>query len=220
MAEEGVLFSDVAAAKGVFFGADLVMGTAGTGTALAKLGAGAKLASLFGVAKAKGPVAAESGALRSRVLANIADSQAARARSNFGTYATREAGILAAETTADVVAIPKGSANPVTRAAASRGSTLHSDKPGMLPDQLRAQYPSTTVEFTKPGVAGQDVKVVGGDHPSTYGTSSWPKDVNYGDFKPGTDGGAKTFKYDQKYKWDDPTHYLPYDPVTGKLKPH
>jgi hypothetical protein len=90
----------------------------------------------------------------------------------------------------------------------------------MLPDQLRAQYPNTVFDFTKPGAAGQDVRVTGGNHPSAYGTSSWPEGVNYGDFKPGTPGGVKTFRYDQKNKWNDPTHYLPYDPITGKLLPH
>jgi len=90
----------------------------------------------------------------------------------------------------------------------------------MLPDQLRAQYPNTEFSFTKHGVVGQDVRVTGGNHPSAYGTSSWPEGVNYGDFKPGTPGGAKTFRYDQKNKWKDLTHYLPYDPITGMLLPH
>jgi hypothetical protein len=113
--------------------------------------------------------------------------------------------------------IRKGSANPKTRAAANRGSTLHSDKPGMLPDQLRTKYPKTDFEFTKPGVKGQDVHVLGGAHPSTYDASSWPEGVDYGDFKPNTSGGTKTFKYDQISKWRETTHYLPYDPATGKL---
>jgi hypothetical protein len=114
-------------------------------------------------------------------------------------------------------AVPKGSANANTRVAAARGSTLHSDQPGNLPDQLRSRYPDTEFRFAKPGQAGQDVRVTGGVHPSAYPTSSWPKDVDFGDFKPDTAGGTKTFNYDQKYKWTEPTHKLTYDPVTGKL---
>jgi hypothetical protein len=112
----------------------------------------------------------------------------------------------------------KGGANPTTRAAASKGSTLHSDKPGNLPEQLRARYPDTKFEFTKPGVPGQDVKVVGGKHPSEYSGSTWPKGVNRGDFKPGTPSGARTFSKDQAKKWPDPTVMIPYEPNSGKLK--
>ena len=113
---------------------------------------------------------------------------------------------------------PKGGAHPNTQGAASRGSTLHSDKPGMLPGQLREQFLETTFEFTKSGVKGQDVKVVDGMHPSSYPKSDWPKGVDFGDFKPDTSGGAKTFKSDQSKKWSETTHMLPYDPLTGKLK--
>ena len=113
---------------------------------------------------------------------------------------------------------PKGGANPATRAAASRGSTLHADKPGHLPDQLRARYPDTQLEFTKSGVSGQDVRVVGGKHPSAYPASKWPAGVDHADFKPGTATGARTFARDQANKWGEPTHMLPYDPATGKLQ--
>ena len=58
-----------------------------------------------------------------------------------------------------------GSANPAVQKASGRGSTLQSDQPGNLPDQLRRRYPQTQFEFTKPGVAGQYVKFVGGTHP-------------------------------------------------------
>lgn len=112
----------------------------------------------------------------------------------------------------------KGGANPTVRAAASRGSTLHSDKPGHLPDQLRDLYPETTFDFTKPGVAGQDVRVLRGTHPSQYPGSTWPTNINYADFKPGTPSGARTFASDQRLKWPQPTHMLPYDPKTGLLK--
>jgi RHS repeat-associated protein len=117
-----------------------------------------------------------------------------------------------------ILIAPRGSANPAVRQAAGRGRTLHSDQPGNLPDQLRQRYPDTQFEFTKPGVAGQDVKVVGGKHPSEYPGSTWPKGVDRGDFKPDTPAGRRTFDSDQKNKWPDPTHMLPYDPTTGGLK--
>lgn len=112
----------------------------------------------------------------------------------------------------------KGGANPNVKKAAARGSTLHSDKPGNLPDQLRQRYPETRFAFTKPGVFGQDAKVVGGKHPSDYEGSTWKVGANYGDFKPDTPSGHATFKSDQKNKWQDETQILPYDPKTGKLK--
>ena len=112
----------------------------------------------------------------------------------------------------------KGSANPAVQKAAGRGSTLHSGKPGHLPEQLRERYPETEFEFTKPGVTGQDVKVVGGKHPSEYPGSTWPKGVDFGDFKPDTPGGLKTYLSDQKKKWFDPTNRLPYDPNSGELQ--
>ena len=113
----------------------------------------------------------------------------------------------------------RGGANPKTQKAAARGSKLHSDKPGHLPDQLRARYPNTDFEFTKPGVAGQDVHVTGGQHPSSYTGSKWPQGVDYADFKPDTPGGRKTFSRDQRLKWKQPTFMLPYDPRSGTLTP-
>ncbi|HXT51922.1 MAG TPA: hypothetical protein VN811_12825, partial [Thermoanaerobaculia bacterium] len=82
----------------------------------------------------------------------------------------------------------------------------------------RSQYPDTEFEFTRPGRPGQDVKVVGGKHPSQYPGSSWPENVGYGDFKPDTPTGRQTFRADQRNKWAEPTKMLPYDPKEGKLK--
>lgn len=112
----------------------------------------------------------------------------------------------------------KRGAHPETQKRASLGSTLHSDKPGNLPEQLRKRYPNTEFEMTKPGEAGQDVKYKSGKHPSEYEGSTWPEGVDHGDFKPDTEGGRKTFRSDQRNKWKDPTHMLPYDPQTGNLK--
>jgi hypothetical protein len=112
----------------------------------------------------------------------------------------------------------KGSNNPNTQEAALKGTQLHLDKPGNLPDQLRKQYPDTEFKFKSQGELGQDVEVIGGKHPSEYPGSNWPEGVNHGDFKPDTPGGRKTFNSDQKNKWTEPTEMLPYDPNTGELK--
>jgi RHS repeat-associated protein len=120
--------------------------------------------------------------------------------------------------TAATHSIGGGSANPAVQRAASRGSTLHSDKPGHLPDQLRQRYPETEFEFAKPGVIGQDVKVIGGTHPSEYAGSTWPEGVYHADFKPNSPSGKYTFRADQKKKWTEPTQMLPYDPTTGTLE--
>jgi RHS repeat-associated protein len=111
----------------------------------------------------------------------------------------------------------KGSLNAATKAAASCGSKLHADRPGGLPDQLRSKYPETEFQFTPPGKPGQDVQVVGGMHPSAYGYGDWPEGVNFGDFKPNTPGGLRTFNSDSQSKWNAPTTMLQYDPNTGKL---
>jgi hypothetical protein len=137
---------------------------------------------------------------------------------NFSVWAHNARTRCGAVIPDDDINAPKGSANPAVSKAAGRGSTLHADKPGHLPDQLRQRYPETEFEFTKPGVPGQDAKVVGGRHPSDYPGSPWPKGVDYGDFKPDTPGGRKTFGFDQRNKWPDPTNMLPYDPKTGNLR--
>ena len=112
---------------------------------------------------------------------------------------------------------PKGSNNPKTSAAAGAGSRAHADQPGRLPDQLRERYPETQFKFAKPGEVGQDVTVIGGKHPSEYPGSTWPKGVNHGDFKPNSATGDRTFRSDQRNKWPDPTHKLPYDRSSGTL---
>ena len=103
----------------------------------------------------------------------------------------------------------RGSQNPAVREAANTGSTLHSDKPGLLPDQLRARFPNSEFEFHS---VGQDVEFINGVHPSAYEGSSWPEGVNFADFKPDTPSGRSTFNYDQKYKWAEPT--------TAAIQPH
>ncbi len=133
------------------------------------------------------------------------------------TVPTQTAAATTEQTTTEASQVLKGSNNPTTQAAATKGSTLHSDKPGNLPDQLREKYPDTDFDFTKPGQKGQDVKVVGGTHPSEYPESAWDAGKNHGDFKPDSPGGRKTFKQDQKNKWPEPTQMLPYNSKTGGL---
>ena len=112
----------------------------------------------------------------------------------------------------------RGSQNPRTREAQEFGVRLHQDQPGGFPEQLRERYPDTQFRFTEQGKKGQDVEVVGGRHPSEYPGSRWPEGVDYGDFKPGTEEGRKTFDRDQRTKWKERTHFLPYDPETGLLR--
>ncbi|MDZ4289277.1 MAG: hypothetical protein U0984_15030 [Prosthecobacter sp.] len=113
---------------------------------------------------------------------------------------------------------PTGSNNPNTRKASLRGTELHQDRPGNLPDQLRQMYPQTKMEFTPQGKPGQDVKVVGGDHPATYPGSTWLPKIDYADFKPGTPSGRRTFVQDQNNKWKQPTMMIPYDPGSGAIQ--
>jgi hypothetical protein len=115
-------------------------------------------------------------------------------------------------------ATPRGSNNPNTKRWSAKGTKVHTDLPGHLPDQLRDRYDQTSMEFKKPGQPGQDVRVIGGKHPSEYPGSTWPAGVDHADFKPDTRGGQKTFRQDQKHKWKEPTHMLPYDPQTEKLR--
>jgi hypothetical protein len=112
----------------------------------------------------------------------------------------------------------KGSNNPNTQGAALKGTQLHLNRPGSLPEQLRQRYPDTEFRFKNQGVAGQDVEFIGGKHPSEYPGSTWPRGIDYGDFKPDTPGGLKTFNSDQKNKWPDSTVMLPYDPNSGNLR--
>jgi hypothetical protein len=111
----------------------------------------------------------------------------------------------------------KGSNNPNTQSAALKGTRLHLDKSGNLPEQLRERYPETEFSFKQQGAEGQDVAVVGGKHPSEYPGSHWPEGVDHADFKPNTPGGRKTFASDQRHKWPEPTFMLTYDPLTGEL---
>lgn len=175
-----------------------------TSAGMARVGEGLSVASL-GLRNFASGLAQSIGSMNPEMLAN----------STIGKMLNSAVGPMYAVPPGPVL---KGGANPVVRAAAARGSTLHSDKPGNLPDQLRAAYPNTTFDFTKPGVAGQDVRVVGGTHPSQYPGTSWPTGIDYADFKPGTPSGSRTFASDQRLKWSQPTHMLPYDPKTGQLK--
>ncbi|MBL9028181.1 MAG: hypothetical protein JNL21_38670 [Myxococcales bacterium] len=178
-------------------------------------GAGAALASAWSLAKGF------AGAFASGIEGGAAAPAAAVAGGGTNVPKVAAAGGSAGGSLLDdliSLMAGKGSANPNTRAASSQGSRWHADKPGHLPDQLRAKYPNTQFSFKAPGKPGQDVQVVGGVHPSDYPGSTWPKGVDYGDFKPDTKGGRKTFKHDQKTKWTDPTVNLPYDPKSGGLR--
>ncbi len=211
---------------GVFHGAGLAIGAGfrimGNGLAAGVRATGpyvdamiAKGMGLRILAMADGPSFSPAVAL---AVTRAATGVAAPPPTAFGSLGGLAGSHIAFASAGDVApSSARGGANPAVQKAASRGSTLHSDKPGHLPDQLRQRYPDTQFEFTKPGQVGQDVRVVGGKHPSEYPGSNWPKGVDRADFKPNTPGGNRTFQSDQRNKWPDPTHMLPYDPQSGQL---
>jgi len=82
--------------------------------------------------------------------------------------------------------------------AANMGNKVHYDRLNggegdQLPSKLQTQYPDTEFRFARRGQSGPDVEVVGGTHPSDYPGSSWAPGNDFGDFKPGTANGSKTF---------------------------
>jgi hypothetical protein len=86
-----------------------------------------------------------------------------------------------------------------------------------LPTKLSECYPDTEFEFAGRGERGPDVTVTGGTHPSEYPGSTWDPDNDFGDFKPDTSSGAKTFDSDiGSGKLPPNTEFLPYDPETGE----
>jgi RHS repeat-associated protein len=113
-----------------------------------------------------------------------------------------------------------------TSDALKMGNKVHYDQLNggdgeWLPSQLRDMYSETTFKFTKRGEKGADVEYLDGVHPSEYENNpmKWPEGFNYGDFKPGTGSGYKTFLKDiNKGKLPFDTTYLPYDPESGKLQ--
>jgi hypothetical protein len=103
------------------------------------------------------------------------------------------------------------------------GNKVHYDKLNggqgeELPSKLQEQYPKTKFKFAPRGAAGPDVQVVSGAHPSEYKGSDWPEGVDYADFKPDTDSGARTFQRDiAKGKLPVDTYRLTYNIKTGGL---
>ena len=67
---------------------------------------------------------------------------------------------------------------------AQRGNEFHYDLENGGPAQLREMYPQTDFDFKPRGVAGPDVEVTGGVHPSNYPGSTWYPGSDFGDFKP------------------------------------
>jgi|GEM_PF-4525774 len=119
---------------------------------------------------------------------------------------------------------PKGAANPNARAAIDLGNRVHYDQlnggAGVgLPTELSLKYPNTTFRFSSRGASGVDVTYTGGIHPSDYPGSTWIPGNNFGDFKPATPGGTRSFNNDiNSGKFPKNTQKLNYDPITGKLQ--
>lgn len=114
----------------------------------------------------------------------------------------------------------------VTSDALNMGNKVHYDQVNggtgeWLPTELKNMYDETTFNFTRRGQKGADIEYISGPHPSEYEINpmNWPEGFNYGDFKPYTASGYKTFLKDiNKGKLPDDTVFLPYDPVSGKMK--
>ncbi len=86
------------------------------------------------------------------------------------------------------------------------------------PSQLSAMFPDTEFAFARRGQSGPDVTVTGGTHPSEYPNSIWSSESNFGDFKPNTESGARTFRRDiSSGKLPKDTIMIPYDPSTGRV---
>jgi hypothetical protein len=87
-----------------------------------------------------------------------------------------------------------------------------------LPTELSQVFQETEFYFARRGEKGPDVVVTGGKHPSEYPDSMWPSGVDYADFKPVTESGARTFaKETRNGKLPEEAIMLGYDPATGKL---
>ncbi|EHJ01141.1 cell wall binding repeat-containing protein [Clostridium sp. DL-VIII] len=117
----------------------------------------------------------------------------------------------------------------VTTDALNMGNKVHYDQLNggtgeWLPTELQKMYPETQFNFTRRGQSGADVEfeeIPGNKHPSEYEVNpmQWPEGFNYGDFKPYTGSGYKTFLKDiNKGKLPDDTVFLPYEPKSGELK--
>lgn len=114
----------------------------------------------------------------------------------------------------------------VSSNALNMGNKVHYDQLNggtgeWLPTELQKMYKDTEFSFPRRGQRGADVEYVSGMHPSKYKLNpmKWPEGFNYGDFKPGTANGYKTFLKDiNKGKLPADSVYLPYEPKTGKLK--
>ena len=112
-------------------------------------------------------------------------------------------------------------ADPISRVRS--GNIYHYDRlnggQGQYgPSQTQELYLETEFYFAPRRAKGPDVVVVGGQHPSQYPGSSWPAGFNYGDFKPLTSSGIRTFYGDLNIgKFPIDTTPLYYDPESLTL---
>jgi RHS repeat-associated protein len=119
---------------------------------------------------------------------------------------------------------PAAAAASAEPAAAARGNIFHYDRLNggageYGPTQLQRRYPETQFRFARRGEPRADVEYVGGRHPSKYPGSDWPEGFDFGDFKPDTTSGSRTF-YEElnSGKLPQDTVPLPYDPANMTLK--
>ena len=142
-----------------------------------------------------------------------------------GAAVTTAAGTAGAATTSRL----RGASSPRLRASAFNGNEMHYDclnggrgfaASGIgAPSQLQRRYPDTLFRFTRRGEKGADVYYVGGQHPSSYPGSSWPRGVDVADFKPYTSSGLKAVpKEIRAGKLPPDTFPIFYEPNNGVLR--
>jgi hypothetical protein len=119
-----------------------------------------------------------------------------------------------------------GAINYLAGNALNTGNLVHYDELNggtgeWLNSELRDMYENTVFRFASRGAKGVDVTYVSGQHPSEYDINpmNWQPGNNFGDFKPGTYSGYKTFLRELGGKIPMDSEYLPYNPETGKLIP-
>lgn len=118
-----------------------------------------------------------------------------------------------------------GSVTRLTANAMDMGNKVHYDqlnggKGEWLPTELQNMYKDTEFKFARRGQSGADIEVTGGKHPSQYKVNplKWPSGFDYGDFKPYTGSGYKTFLKDiNSGKLPSDSVFVPYNSKSGKM---
>ncbi|MCP4995663.1 MAG: RHS repeat-associated core domain-containing protein, partial [Gammaproteobacteria bacterium] len=113
---------------------------------------------------------------------------------------------------------PEKLVHPELERPVDRGNRFHYDEKNGAdgqygPSQIQEMYPDTEFRFPRRGQSGADVEYLDGKHPSEYPNSTWLEGNDFGDFKPNTPNGSRTFSQEiNNGKLPEDTTPLPYDP--------